>query len=183
MTVREVLEAARESVIQIRKLEELIVIRRELLGPQGHTYDFHSKNGVRDPMRAVDEFMVWESELTDVSELRNPIREAVEVVDGIESIGDMTAVDVVSHYYINGESWNEVAKSVGKSIDSIANLDKAARIECLQQALKVKFIEWDNIGIAQLRELGRERQREQREAQEHAGEVLEAPQQQDTQDD
>lgn len=180
MTVREVLEAARESVLQIRKLEELIVIRRELLGPQGHTYDFHSKNGVRDPMRAVDEFMVWESELIDVSELRNPIREAVEVVDGIESIGDMTAVDVVSHYYLNGESWNEVAKSVGKGIDSIANLDKAARIKCLQQALKVKFIEWDNIGIAQLRELGRERQRE---AQDDAGEVLEVPQQQDTQDD
>lgn len=157
LTVREVLVAAREAALEIRKIEEQAEIRRELIGPQGHGYEAHPKTGILDPMRHVDDLISWEQSQTNMAELRKPIEEAEEIVDGIDRLGDTLATEIVSRYYLKAESWNDIAHAMEPMMGHRENFSTSDIIRCLKEALDLIIREWESIGIANLKELAHEK--------------------------
>ncbi len=156
LTVREVLVAAREAALEIRKIEEQAEIRREMIGPQGHGYESHSKTGIRDPMRHVDDLIVWEQSQINTAELQDPIIEASEIVDGIDKIADPNATEVVSRYYLEAESWYEIARTMEKRTQYLSGLKRDEQVKCLVKIVEMAMKEWESIGIARLKELAHE---------------------------
>lgn len=156
MTVLEVLEAAREAAVEIRRFEEQAEIRRQLIGVQGHnSFEVHPKTGVLDPMRHVIELMDWQQE-TDVSDLQDPIDEASLLVDGAEKLLDSLTVEVIARYYLQAESWNSIARDLSDRLDPLKGLDRHSQVALLERALKAVVAQLESIGIARLKEMGRE---------------------------
>lgn len=154
MTVREVLDAAREAALEIRRIEEEAELRRESVGPQGHGYEAHPKTGILDPMRHVDDLIEWELAQVNVAELQEPIAEAAEIVAGIDKIGDHNVTETVTRYYLQGESWHEVVVAM-EDRANLSGLPRKTQIKCLKEALKPSMELWESIGIAKLKEMGR----------------------------
>lgn len=157
MTVREVLEAAREAAIQLRRLDEEAEIRREAIGPQGYSMGPHAKVGILDPMRHVDELLDWEQAQKSFPDLTLPLDEAWDVVSGIATISDELTLDMVSRYYLQGEPWTSIARDYGdkRGINDLVGLSRAKQVERLQGVMDESFKVWEHIGIAHLKEMGR----------------------------
>lgn len=163
MTVKEVLEAAREAAIEIRRIEEEAEIRRQRIGVQGHGYDVHSKSGILDPMRKVDDLLEWQESQYDNSDILPPIDEGYELVAGIERISDPFTVEVVTRYYLQGESWREIVEGlpVGmtpiseRSNGLLSGLSHSDQIKVLVKSVDESIKEWERIGIPHLKEMGR----------------------------
>ena len=155
MTVREVLDAAREAALEIRRIEDEAEIRREAVGPQGHSYDPHPKSGILDPMRHVDDLIEWEMAQINVAELQEPIAEAADIVRGIDRLGDHGATEIVTRYYLQGESWHEIVSAMESHTDYLKGLPRKTQIKCLKEAIGPSIDLWESIGIAKLKEMGR----------------------------
>lgn len=155
MQVRDVLEAAFEAAVEIRRIEEQVETRRASIGVQGHTYDMHAKTGILDPSRKVDDLMDWEMELVNTDELQKPIEEAYEIVAGIATFADDTTIEVVTRRYLQGESWVEIARNVERRTESFKRLKRSEQVRCLKEAMDHSILEWEKIGIAKLKEMGR----------------------------
>lgn len=166
MTVREVLEAARDAATAIRRLEEEAELRREAIGVQGHTYGRHSKNGILDPMRKVDDLIDYQSEQVDLLDLRQPIDDAWEVVRGIEKVADGLSVELVTRYYLQGETWRDIVDGyrlpdgtvmppIGERTESLDGVPRSKQFKWLRKAMGEAMGQWEAIGIAHLREMGR----------------------------
>ena len=165
LTVREVLEAARDAAIAIRRIEEEAEVRREAIGVQGHTYGIHSKNGILDPMRKVDELLDYQREQVDALDLRQPIDDAWEIVAGMEKVSDGLSVELVTRYYLQGESWREIVDGyrrgsvtmppICERVAELEGIPRQKQFRWLAQAMDVKIGELEDIGIAHLREMGR----------------------------
>lgn len=160
MTVLEVLEAAREAAVEIRRFEEQAEIRRQLIGVQGHnSFEVHAKTGILDPMRHVIELMDWQQESeADVLELRDPIDEAYELVAGAETVTDSLSIEVITRYYLQAESWNSIARDLGdrRRVDPLVGMDRKSQVSLLKRALAAVVRDLETIGIARLKEMGRE---------------------------
>ena len=160
MTVLEVLEAAREAAVEIRRFEEQAEIRRQLIGVQGHnSFEVHAKTGILDPMRHVIELMDWQQESeTDVLDLRDPIDEAYELVAGAETVTDSLSIEVITRYYLQAESWNSIARDLGdrRRVDPLVGMDRKSQVSLLERALAAVVRDLETIGIARLKEMGRE---------------------------
>lgn len=158
MTVLEVLEAAREAAVEIRRIEERAEVRRQLIGVQGHnSFEVHPKTGVLDPMRHVIELMDWQQE-TNVQDLQDPIHEAAELVDGAEKLVDSLTVEVMARYYLQAESWNSIARDLGEKrrLEPLVGLDRHSQATMLERALNAVVAQLESVGIARLKEMGRE---------------------------
>ena len=124
------------------------------IGVQGHTYGVHSKSGILDPARKIDELLVWEQEKIDTDELRGPIEDAAELVAGAEHISDGLMVEVTTRYYLQAESWVEIARALDRrGIEYLSGHVRKEQIKILQGALKDAVKQWEQIGIAHLREM------------------------------
>lgn len=160
MTVLEVLEAAREAAVEIRRFEEQAEIRRQLIGVQGHnSFEVHAKTGILDPMRHVIELMDWQQESEeDVLELRDPIDEAYELVAGAETVTDSLSIEVITRYYLQAESWNSIARDLGdrRHVEPLVGMDRKSQVSLLERALAAVVRDLETIGIARLKEMGRE---------------------------
>lgn len=158
MTVREVLDAAREAALEIRRLEEQIEIRRQAIGVQGHnSFEVHPKTGILDPMRHVVEYLDWSENIADTDGLNEPIYDAYEIMHGIERVSDSLSVELATRYYLQAESWPSIARDLGevRHIEALADLDRSEQIRILIKAMEEAVAEWDRIGIAHLKEMGR----------------------------
>lgn len=165
MTVREVLQAARDAAVEIRTLEEQAEIRRQLIGVQGHNnFEVHPKMGVLDPMRHVIDLMDWQDEIIDRGDLRAPIEEAFVLVKGISHICDGLTLEIVTRYYLQGESWREIVDGyerdgekmppIEERTDALKNVPRAKQFDLLKQAMSMAIEQWERIGIAHLKEMG-----------------------------
>ena len=165
MTVREVLQAARDAAVEIRMLEEQAEIRRHLIGVQGHNnFEVHPKMGVLDPMRHVIEFMDWQDEIVGREDLSVPIEEAFVIVKGISHISDGLTLEIVTRYYLQGESWREIIDGYERADEKMPPIEerskalkgvpRAKQFEWLKKAMNMEIEQWERIGIAHLKEMG-----------------------------
>ena len=158
MTVREVLDAAREAALEIRRLEEQAEMRWQAIGVQGHnSFEVHPKSGILDPMRHVIEYLDWSEDAIDTEGLNEPINDAYEILRGIEHVADPLSVELATRYYLQAESWPSIARDLGevRHIEALADLDRSEQIRILIKAMEEAVAEWDRIGIAHLKEMGR----------------------------
>lgn len=161
MTVREVLEAARDAAIEIRRIEDEAEIRRESVGVQGHTYGFHPKNGILDPSRKIVDLIDWqESQIAD-AELERPITEAGDVIAGLRKMADPMTIEVITRYYLEGETFKDIIDGDGRKpaltdrTDVLDGIDRTAQFRYVQETVRSLIGMSESIGIARLKELGR----------------------------
>lgn len=155
MTVIEVLKAAREAAMEIRRIEEQSELMRLSIGVQGHSYDVHSKSGILDPSRKIDELLTWEQEKIDTEDLRSPIDEAWVLIMGASHVSDSLAIEVMTRYYLQAESYVEIARDLSdnRHIESLRSLNRKEQIKVLTTTMDVAVGQWEQIGIAHLREM------------------------------
>ena len=155
LSVRDVLELAREAAMEIRRSEEDMQLRLEAIGPQGYSIGPHSKNGILDPMRKVDDLIDAQSAGVDLSRLQEPIDEAYEVMSGIERVADSLSVEVATRYVLQAESWRELARSLEDRVDTLAGRTRDEQVELLRRATDAVIADWEKLGVARLKEMGR----------------------------
>lgn len=163
MTVLDVLTAAREAAIEIRRIEEQAEIRRQAIGPQGYSLGIHSKNGILDPMRKVDDLMEWMESESGRSDLQEPIDEAWDVVNGGSTVSSDADVEIIARYYLQGEGIAEIVSGsadgkvppISDRIESMSGLDSETQAKAVRRAMKGTVSLWESIGIAHLKEMGR----------------------------
>ena len=162
LTILEIFEAARDAAIRIRKIEEQTAIKRERVGVQGHGYEVHAKSGILDPMRKVDDLLDWQAAQLSDSELAEPIEEALEVVRGIEKLGDDLAVELVVRHYLQAESWESIVRGddgsprMSERIEAFGGLPVSTQVRYLKEAFRQVLPDWERIGIARLKQMGEE---------------------------
>lgn len=167
MTVREVLEIAREAAVKIRQIEEQAEIRRQSIGVQGHnSFEVHAKTGVLDPMRHVVELLDWQERLIEEPDLYAPIEEAYEIMAGIERQTDDVTTEVLMRYYLQGESLKEIVDGwerggmryppIGSRVEQLRHVPRSKQFTLLQKVMDLAISEMDKIGIARLKQLGNE---------------------------
>ena len=165
MTVREVLLAAREAAVELRRIDEEAKLKREAIGVQGHGYESHSKVGVRDPMRKCDELLDWEVAQKSMPDITGPIDEAWDVVSGIERVTDPATLEVVNRYYLQGESWREIIDGyrtsyntvtpISERMKALAEMSRSEQFRELPKYIDCAIAQWEAYGIAHLKEMGR----------------------------
>ena len=164
MTVGEVLDAARDAAVEIRRIDEQAELRLQAVGPQGYSLGVHSKNGILDPMRKVDELMDWQDSEMDKTELLAPIDEAWDVLMGAQKVSSDLDVEIVTRYYLQAESLREIVVGskvrkvppIAQRVESMAKLSFKEQAKVLERAMKESIASWDQIGIAHLKEMGRQ---------------------------
>lgn len=155
LTVQDVLEAAREAAIEIRRIEEQKQARLTALGPGGHTYDAHPKVGILDPMRHMDALMDWQDEQMHALNLQPPIEDGYTLMSGIERVADSFDVEVATRYYLQAESWREIARSLEGRVEFLQGHTRDEQVLILSKSLEHCVEQWNSIGIAHLKEMGR----------------------------
>ena len=157
MTVREILDAAREAVVRLRFIEEQTEIRRLAIGVQGHSYEVHPKVGIFDSTGKIDDLMAWEQECKGESGCEETIDEARCILAGVARIADPTLVEIASRHYLEAESWVSIAREMGdeRQIHHLAGLTRHEQVRILKAVMDVAIYEWQRIGIARLKDMGR----------------------------
>lgn len=155
LKVVEVLSAAREAAMELRKIDERTELMRQAIGPQGYHVGVHAKSGILDPTRHIDEIIDWETIQRSRPDVAGAMDEAWDVVSGIAVGYDQLVVDIVTAYYLRAESWVQVARTVSENRESLSGLDRAKQVKAIQKTLEPCMAEWERIGIARLKEMGR----------------------------
>lgn len=160
LTLRELLEAARGAAIEIRRIEEQVELRRQRIGVQGHGYDVHGKSGILDPMRKIDELIDYQhSVFIERSDFTRTIEEAWRVMRGIATFADDLSVEIATRYYLQAEDWLEIVDANGdhpisERVEFLQGCDVDKQLSLLRRAMDVRIAEWEQVGIAKLKELG-----------------------------
>lgn len=155
MTVIEVLSEAREAALEIRRIEIETSERMDACGIGARSYEAHGPLGsTLDPMRKVDELVDWQAAQIATRDLERPIIEAAQIVAGIDACGDTLAVEVVTRYYLQGESWHRIVADVAPRYEHFDGMSTHDAAEMLHRALTRSLAEWDSVGIARLKEMG-----------------------------
>ena len=154
MKVREVLEAARECALAIRRNEELAELRRLSIGVQGHSYDVHSKSGILDPSRKIDDILDWEMEQNEEIP-REPIEEAWEIVSGAEHVSDSLTIEIMTRYFLQAESLVELVRdfAVDRNMKSLQGLTRKEQVKVVSKTIEETIEQWESIGIAHLKDM------------------------------
>ena len=122
MRPSEILERSRAAALRIREIDAEIRALHDKIGVQGHSYGFHGKNDIRDPMRRVDEMIDGTMDLeVEKMECRRDINAALRIIDGMRvvdtsSTGKFTtdAEYILSEYYVFAKSMGEIARGAGQ---------------------------------------------------------------------
>lgn len=161
LTVLEVFEAARDAARRMRAIEEESTIRRERVGVQGHGYEVHAKSGILDPMRKVDDLLDWQDDQENTLGLEALIDEAWDVIGGIATLGDDFAVELVTRHYLYCESWAHMvrggdgARPMDERVEMLKGIPRDRQAKYLRKAFREVLPEWERIGIAKLKQMGR----------------------------
>lgn len=161
LSVRELLEIAREAAVKMRQIDEQVEIRRQMIGVQGHnSFEVHAKSGILDPMRHVIDLMEWQESLEEIPDLNAPIEEAYSIMAGIAKIADGVTVEVVTRYYLQGMSLREIVDGcdgyppLSERTDGLDGLPKQKQLSWVKKAMDLAIDQWELIGIAHLKEMG-----------------------------
>lgn len=156
MTVREVLQAAREAAAEIRRIEEQTELKMQAIGVQGYSYGVHGKSGVLDPMRRVIDLVDWREATKDTANLWDPINDGYEILAGIEKITDPLTTEIVARYWLQAETWNSIARDLGdvRHIKALEGLSRASQVALLVEDMDALMDHCERIGIAHLRDMG-----------------------------
>ena len=154
MRVREVLEAAREAALAIRRNEELAELRRLSIGVQGHSYDVHSKSGILDPTRKIDDILDWEMEQNEEVP-REAIDEAFDIVAGATHVSDSLTIEVMTRYYLQAESYVELVRdlAVDRGLKMFQGLPRREQVALLSSMIEDAIDKWEHLGIARLKDM------------------------------
>jgi len=156
LTVREVLEAARESAVQIRRIEQELEIKRQAIGPQGYSIGVHTKGSILDPMRKVDEMIDAQDEAIEIAQLRDSLDEAWDVVRGMAKIVDDLTVELVTRYFLQADSWASIAADLeSRHIEPLEGLNRGEQVDILSKTMDAAIARIERVGIAHLKEMGR----------------------------
>jgi hypothetical protein len=125
MLPSEILERSRSSALRIRAIDAEIRELHEKIGVQGHSYGFHGKNDIRDPMRKVDEMIDGTMDLEmERAECQRDVMAALKVIDGMRALDALSkgrfttdAEYVLSEYFVYARSIAEVAGGTGYPAD------------------------------------------------------------------
>ena len=155
MTVREILETAREAALERRRIDEQSEIRRLSIGVQGHSMGFHSKSGLLDPTRKIDALIEWQEEQASGVDMGWAIDDGKELLRCIAKKADALSVEMARRYYIDAESWSEVAQAMEESIPIIKGKRRRDQVTLLSLSMDATIDEWEGFGTANIKELGR----------------------------
>ena len=161
MTVREVFEAAREAAIEMRTISEQAESRREAIGVQGHDMGTHSKSGILDPMRKVLELIMWEEQQVSSSGLEQLVDDANELVVGMSTFEPPVCVEIISKYYLMGESWGSIVRGnrrmglgpISERLPVLAGKDVETQIAIVERLADAAIADCEQMGIPHLRRL------------------------------
>ena len=125
MRPSEILERSRSSAIRIRAIDAEIHELHDKIGVQGHTYGFHGKNDIRDPMRKVDEMLDGTVDLErERAECQRDITDAWAIVDGVRAIDSRSgerfttmAEYMLAEYYIYAKDTRSIANGIGMTVE------------------------------------------------------------------
>lgn len=154
MGVRDTLEAARASTIDLRRIEERTEILRQNIGVQGHSYEFHAKVGILDPSRQIDALLDWQDEHEGIEGLQECIEEARTIIEGAARIIDPLAVEALLGYYVEGKSMHAVAARLLVFAPTLEEMGETDRLQVVHAALEQTVSYLEGIGYARLRALG-----------------------------
>ena len=159
MTVREILDAAREAVVRLRFIDEQTEIRRLAIGVQGHSYEVHPKVGIFDSTGKIDDLIAWEQECKGESGCEEIVDEARCLLAGVALVADPTLVEMATRHYLEAESWVSIARDMDdeRHIDQLSGLTRHDQVKRLKAVMDVATSEWQRIGIARLKDMGRSR--------------------------
>lgn len=137
MRPSEVLERAREAVIRVNEIADDLRSLDERIGVQGHSYGYHSKSGIRDPMDKVDDKLDGTMELErERGECMNDISEGWAVVDGFRALDNDNKAFVtdgeylLTSYYMRAKDMDEVVRGSGRSKDLCSLLMESVLSYC-----------------------------------------------------
>ena len=125
MLPSEILERSRSSALRIRAIDAEIRELHEKIGVQGHSYGFHGKNDIRDPMCKVDEMLDGTVSLEmERLECRRDVMSAQRIIDGMRELDELSrgrfttdAEYVLTEYFVFARSIAEVARGSGYPAD------------------------------------------------------------------
>ena len=146
MKTVELFESARNSALEIRRIEERTQDMLDRIGVQGHGYDVINITGTLDPMRKVDDLLDWEARAKEeIAECQKEIVSAYEIVAGIEKSGFEVSAQIISSYYLEARSMKSLCKK--------HELDE----EEITAQIQMVFEYCDQRGLAKIKEIGRGR--------------------------
>ena len=153
--VREVFELAREAALEIRHSEEELQLKVEAIGVQGHGYEVHSKSGILDPMRKVDELLDAQAEAVDIDGLNTLVEDGFVIMSGAEKILHPTDVEILTRFWLQAETWRNIARSLEEREGSLKGRSRAEQVDMLKKASDAAIDRLERIGVAHLKEMGR----------------------------
>lgn len=121
MRPSEILERSRSSAIRIHAIDAEIRELHDRIGVQGHTYGFHGKNDIRDPMRKVDDMLDGTADLErERVECQRDIMAAWMLIDGVRAIDERSgerfttmAEYMLAEYYVYAKDTGSIARGMG----------------------------------------------------------------------
>lgn len=168
MTPSEAFERSRQSAKRIRQIDEELRTLRDRIGQQGYSMDYHSKNGILDPMRKLIDALDEEPDLNrERAQCLSEVSVAWSLINGMEHYARETfaradelrmsgesdlsrealeeaelvdgSVSIVTMWSVYARPMEDISRSMHKPIGECNMMLRAAMAWC------------DGVGMARLR--------------------------------
>jgi DNA-directed RNA polymerase specialized sigma subunit len=136
MTAKQWLNRARRIDREIRTLEEVITSTRERLESVTQSYSGDGAQSTKDPHK-FDRLVELESLVNE--KIDEQIKIKTEILEAISQIRDRRQRIVLTEYYLNMKTWEQVAVEINYSWRQVMNIHGRALQE-MQRIISLNFI-------------------------------------------
>ena len=136
MTAKQWLNRARRIDREIRTLEEVITSTRERLESVTQSYSGDGAQSSKDPHK-FDRLVELESLVNE--KIDEQIQIKTEIIEAISQIRDRRQRIVLTEYYLNMKTWEQVAVEINYSWRQVMNIHGRALQE-MQRIISLNFI-------------------------------------------
>jgi DNA-directed RNA polymerase specialized sigma subunit len=136
MTAKQWLNRARRIDREIRTLEEVITSTRERLESVTQSYSGDGAQSTKDPHK-FDRLVELESLVNE--KIDEQIQIKTEILEAISQIRDRRQRIVLTEYYLNMKTWEQVAVEINYSWRQVMNIHGRALQE-MQRIISLNFI-------------------------------------------
>lgn len=136
MTAKQWLNRARRIDREIRTLEEVITSTRERLESVTQSYSGDGAQSSKDPHK-FDRLVELESLVNE--KINEQIQIKTEILEAISQIRDRRQRIVLTEYYLNMKTWEQVAVEINYSWRQVMNIHGRALQE-MQRIISLNFI-------------------------------------------
>ena len=136
MTAKQWLNRARRIGREIRTLEEVITSTRERLESVTQSYSGDGAQSTKDPHK-FDRLVELESLVNE--KIDEQIKIKTEILEAISQIRDRRQRIVLTEYYLNMKTWEQVAVEINYSWRQVMNIHGRALQE-MQRIISLNFI-------------------------------------------